>query len=110
MLAFNLTPSKCILLPKKISKIYQTFCVPFGEIKMVIYDNRQESPTKGVINEIILNDTANYSLLSMPSNLWYSFKSTSKYFSLLANIIDEPHTPSESINLPLINTDIPYEW
>lgn len=92
------------------SLVHQHFCVPFGEIKIVIYDNRENSPTKGLFDEFILNDTNNYNLLSMPPNLWYSFKCLSENFSLLANIIDQLHKPEESKNLPILTNEIPYVW
>lgn len=89
---------------------HQNFCVPFGEIKLVVFDDRTNSVTRGVIEEIVLNDSDNYFLLSMPSGLWYSFKGIAEKTSLLANIIDHPHDNSESENLPLLNKIIPYSW
>lgn len=92
------------------TKIYQNFCVPYGAIKFVVYDDRENSPTKGVIQEVILDNHLNYFLLSMPPGLWYSFKCISKESSIISNIIDMPHTPDESKSIPLINKEIPYEW
>ena len=91
-------------------RIHQNFCVPYGKVKMVIYDDRENSKYKGCIDEIILDDSQNYCLLSMPPLLWYSFKSESENFSILSNIASEKHDPNESISLPLINNKIPYEW
>ena len=91
-------------------KVSQNFCVPFGTVKIVVFDDREDSSTKGLIEEIILDDQSNYKLLSMPPGLWYSFKCESKGFALLANIIDQTHTPEESINLPLNSKQVPYEW
>ena len=95
---------------KKHKVINQNFCVPHGIIKIVIYDNRKDSVTKGIIQEIILDNNLNYKLLSMPPDLWYSFKGVGNDYSLLANIIDNPHTNEESENLPLFTKLIPYEW
>lgn len=95
----------------KLHKIIsQNFCVPYGKVRIVIYDDRVDSSTKGVVNEITLDDNENYNLLSMVPGLWYSFKCESRGFALLANIIDMPHTPDESVNLPLGTLSIPYEW
>ncbi|NDP28060.1 MAG: dTDP-4-dehydrorhamnose 3,5-epimerase [Flavobacterium sp.] len=91
-------------------RLCQNFCVPIGAVKIVVYDDRDESPTKGELDEIILNDSNNYCLLSMPAGLWYSFKCISEDFALLANIIDQLHDPLESITLPLENNIIQYEW
>lgn len=95
---------------KKHKLINQNFCVPHGVIKLVIYDDRNDSVTKGVIQEIILDNSSNYKLLSMPPDLWYSFKGVGNDYSLLANIIDVPHSKDESENLPLNTKVIPYEW
>jgi dTDP-4-dehydrorhamnose 3,5-epimerase len=92
------------------TKIYQNFCVPHGAIKFVVFDNRENSITKGVIQEIILDNHLNYSLLSMPPELWYSFKCISKEASIISNIIDVPHTSDESKTMSIINNEIPYEW
>lgn len=95
---------------KMHNQIHQNFCVPFGVVKIVVFDNREDSKTKGEIDEIILDGDSSYCLLSMPPKLWYSFKCISEHPSLLANIIDQPHNAIESITLPLINNTIPYEW
>lgn len=91
-------------------RVHQNFCVPFGTVMIVVYDNRETSPTFGAIDEIILNDNEEYQLLSMPPCLWYSFKCISNSHSLLSNIVNEVHDPLESKSLPLNNHDIPYEW
>ena len=91
-------------------KVFQNFCVPFGEIKIVVYDCRINSKTYGGIDEIILDDCKNYNLLMMPPNLWYSFKCISNFSSILANIIDSPYEILESINIPISSDLIPYNW
>ena len=91
-------------------RVSQNFCVPYGKVRMVIYDDRVGSSTKGLVNEIVLDDNENYNLLNMVPGLWYSFKCESKGFALLSNIIDIPHTPEESVTLPLRTLNIPYEW
>lgn len=95
---------------KKHNIIDQNFCVPHGKIKFVIYDNRKNSVTRGNVQEFILDNNENYFLLSLPSNLWYSFKGIGKEYSLLANIINFPHSKEEAENLPLDTKEIPYDW
>lgn len=88
----------------------QNFCVPYGAVKIIVFDNRLNSSTRGVIQEIILNDFDNYFLLSMPAGLWYSFKCISNEAAILANIINIIHSPTEALSLPLETKEIPYEW
>ncbi|MHA8076049.1 dTDP-4-dehydrorhamnose 3,5-epimerase family protein [Aquirufa sp. TARAVU-A1A] len=95
---------------KKHNNIHQHFCVPVGAVKIVIYDNRENSPTNGHFNEIVLDELNNYVRLSIPPGLWYSFKCISESFALLANIIDTPHDPNESEVLPLETNKINYLW
>ena len=102
--------SKIIKGWKLHNRIHQNICVPFGEVKIVVYDDRLHSTSRGALMEIILNDTNNYQLLSIPPGLWYSFKCLSEKFAILANIIDQAHDASESENLPLKSNNIPYEW
>lgn len=91
-------------------KIHQNFCVPFGSVRIVMYDGRENSPSFGLFSEIVLDDSQHYALLSLPPGIWYSFKCISKDFALLSNIIDSAHEPAESETLPLINNTIPYDW
>lgn len=88
----------------------QNLCVPYGSVKIVVYDNRKKSNTYGVIDEIYLDNNENYFLLTMPSNLWYSFKCISEKFSIIANIIDNHHSINETIIEPLNSKNIPYVW
>jgi dTDP-4-dehydrorhamnose 3,5-epimerase len=92
------------------SQIHQNFCVPHGAIKFVVFDRRDNSPSKGIIQEVILDNQENYNLLSMPCGLWYSFKCISLESSLISNIIDMPHSPEESRVLPINTNEIPYVW
>ncbi|SDW85505.1 dTDP-4-dehydrorhamnose 3,5-epimerase [Hydrobacter penzbergensis] len=91
-------------------EIHQHFCVPFGRIKLIAYDCRIDSPSYGAIQEIIIDDRENYQMISMRPEIWYSFQALSEPFALLANIINKPHDPAESLNLPLDNKEIPYVW
>ena len=88
----------------------QNLCVPVGYVKVVIYDNRNDSPTK---NNIMIIDTGrenNYSLIKIPKNLWYGFKNLSNKISVISNITDIPHNKKESISLEYKSELIPYKW
>ena len=49
------------------------YAVPFGNIKLVIYDGREESATYGKIQEIFLG-ADNYNLVVIPAMVWNGFK------------------------------------
>ena len=88
----------------------QNFCVPFGQLKLVLFDNRENSQTKGLINEIILDDSKNYKRVTIPKNIWYSFKCLSESYCLLLNISNIEHDPFESKTLDINSTKIPHSW
>ena len=88
----------------------QNFCVPYGILKVVLVDKRTESPTYGLVDEIILNDTDQYFRLTIPSKIWYSFRSLSEDYTILTNLINIEHNPAEAENRPLMCSEIEYQW
>ena len=95
---------------KSHKEMKQNFCVPYGKLKLVLFDNRINSTSKGVIDEIILSDDKNYMRVTIPENIWYSFKCLSDDFCLLLNIANIKHRKNESIQMNLDNNIIPYTW
>jgi dTDP-4-dehydrorhamnose 3,5-epimerase len=81
--------------------------VPVGKIRFVIYDDRNESPTKGIFEEIVLSPE-NYQRLTIPPHVWLGFQGLEKELNLLLNIGDITHDPLEAENLE-INT-FKYDW
>jgi len=87
------------------------FCVPNGTAKIVVYDQRQDSPTKGLINEFIIGEN-NMVLLKIPGECWHGFKALGMKPTLLVNfsnkLYDYEH-PNEE-RLPPDTNKIPYDW
>ena len=81
----------------------------FGRIKLVIYDERETSLTKGTLMEIFLGPD-NYSLAVIPPGVWNGFKGMSKPYAIVANCCTRPHDPALSTRLDPFNNHIPYEW
>jgi dTDP-4-dehydrorhamnose 3,5-epimerase len=81
----------------------------FGRIKLVLYDERESSPTKGTIVEVYLGPD-NYSLVVVPSDVWNGFKGMSEPYAIIANCCTHPHDPSRSTRLDPFNNHIPYNW
>lgn len=90
-------------------KMTQYFAVPVGKIKLVIYDDREKSSTKGEICELELGEES-YCLVKIPPMLWYGFKGISNTSSLIANCADIPHDPDEIKRADPSDTTIPYIW
>ena len=91
---------------KKHTKMNMNLIVPVGEIKFVFYDDRDKK-SEPKINEVTIGQS-NYKRLTIPPNIYVSFKGISKNTNLILNIADMEHDPNESINIDL--SDISYEW
>lgn len=94
---------------KKHLKMTQYFAVPVGKIKLVIYDDRDNSSTKGQIYELELGEE-NYCLVKIPPMLWYGFKGISSIPALIANCADIPHDPNEIKTADPSDLTFPYVW
>lgn len=95
---------------KRHKLMTQHFAAPVGQIRLVIYDSRHQSPTKGEIADLVIGRPDNYDLIIIPPLLWYGFKGISAGPSLLANCADLVHDPEESENMALDDLDISINW
>ena len=53
------------------------YAVPHGSIKMVLYDDRDGSRTKGEVQEIFLGEQ-NHVLVQVPARVWNGFSGVSR--------------------------------
>jgi dTDP-4-dehydrorhamnose 3,5-epimerase len=83
--------------------------VPSGLIKLVLYDDRNASNTKGKIQEIVFGE-GNYCLVTVPPKVWSGFKSIGDSMAMLANCATLPHSPEECKRCNLDDESIPYDW
>ncbi len=81
----------------------------FGRIKLVLYDEREGSPTKESLMEIFLGSD-NYSLVVIPPEVWNGFKGMSEPYAMVANCCTHPHDPSRSTRMDPFDNHIPYDW
>jgi dTDP-4-dehydrorhamnose 3,5-epimerase len=80
-----------------------------GRIKLVLFDDRDGSPTNGELMEIFLGPD-NYSLIQIPPGVWNGFKGLGSETAIVANCSTHPHDPSRSIRLDPFDNDLPYDW
>lgn len=85
------------------------YAVISGMIKLVLYDLREDSPTKGEIQEFFIGED-NYVLVKIPPKIWNGFKGIGAKLAILANCATIPHRPDEIERLDPVNNDIPYDW
>ncbi len=85
------------------------YAVIKGRIQLVLYDDREDSPTRNTLQEIFTGED-NYGLITIPPNIWNGFKAIGMEPALVANCATEPHDPSEIVRLEPFTDNIPYDW
>lgn len=82
-----------------------------GMIKLVLYDLREGSPTKGEINEFFIGEH-NPILIQIPAYVFHGFKGISETESVVINCPTEPYNYEEpdEFRVDPHNKDIPYNW
>ena len=85
------------------------YAVVVGRIKLVLYDEREESPTKGKLQEIFGGED-NYCLITVPPKVWNGFKGLGVEPAIVANCATEPYDPSEIVRSDPFSDRIPYDW
>ena len=85
------------------------YAVIKGRIKLVLYDDREDSPTRNTLQEILTGED-NYGLITIPPKIWNGFKAIGMEPALVANCATEPHDPSEIVRLEPFTDSIPYDW
>ena len=82
-----------------------------GMLKLVLYDARDGSPTKGEVNEFFVGEH-NPLLVQIPNGVYHGWMCISETEAIAVNIPTEPYNrenPDEHRLHPHEN-DIPYEW
>jgi dTDP-4-dehydrorhamnose 3,5-epimerase len=90
-------------------KMTLNYAIPEGMIKLVLYDDRHESKTKGEIMELFIGEL-NYELVTIPPNVWNGFKCIGTKPALVANCSTEPYDPKEIERMDPLGSKIPYDW
>ncbi|MBC7545732.1 MAG: dTDP-4-dehydrorhamnose 3,5-epimerase family protein [Candidatus Sericytochromatia bacterium] len=82
-----------------------------GMAKVVLYDGREDSPTKGLINEFFMG-IQNPILVKIPPLVMHGFKGVSADQALIVNHPTKPYRYSEpdEFRLPWDSPSIPYDW
>ena len=95
---------------KRHSAQSQNLAVPVGRIRMVIFDGREASSSRGFVQVLELGRPDAYMRLQIPPGLWYGFSCISNVPALMVNCADLPHDPNESERRCIDDSRIPYRW
>lgn len=80
-----------------------------GRIKLALYDDREDSPTRGSLMEIYLGSDF-HALAQIPPGVWSGWKAMSEPIAMIANCSTHAHDPSLSSRLDPFDNHIPYRW
>jgi dTDP-4-dehydrorhamnose 3,5-epimerase len=106
---FSCANSGSIKAWKLHKEIILNLAVVHGSLKLVVFDDRQQSPTKGNIQEVFLSPES-YSLVTVPPLIWSGFQALGSEMAIVANCASLPHDPAEVERKPPFDPAIPYDW
>lgn len=87
----------------------QNIAVPYGKIRLVLFDGREESSTHGMIQELEVGGD-NYNLVTIPPKLWYGFQGLTDPSALIANCASQWFEEEEVERCEVEESDIPFSW
>ena len=91
------------------TKMTLNYAVVSGMIKLVLYDARNDSSTKGELQELYIGED-DYALVKIPPGIYNGFKGIGVKPAIVANCSDIPHDPEEIQRTDPFYNDIPYDW
>ena len=91
-------------------KLILNYICIYNMIKVVLYDMRENSPTKGTIQEVFMGDD-NYVLLHIPPGIANASTVISGEYAIFCNVASMPHDPNIKYKrIEPLSGEIPYEW
>jgi dTDP-4-dehydrorhamnose 3,5-epimerase len=90
---------------------WDNFVCVRGAMKVALYDGREDSPTKGVVNEFVIGER-NSNLIQIPPLVYHGFKCVSTEEALIVNVPTEmyQYNQPDEYRLPADTAEIPYDW
>jgi dTDP-4-dehydrorhamnose 3,5-epimerase len=82
-----------------------------GTVKVVLYDDREGSPTRGMLNELYFSEQ-NRGNLVIPSNVWHAVQNVGTTDALFVNCPTKPynHEDPDKWALPKDSDKVPYRF
>ena len=90
-------------------KMELNYAVVCGNIKLVLYDDRKDSPTYKELQEIFVGED-NYVLVKIPPHVVNGFKGIGNERAIVANCSDIAHDPGEIERFDPFDKRIGYTW
>jgi dTDP-4-dehydrorhamnose 3,5-epimerase len=88
-----------------------TFCVLRGMAKVVLYDAREQSATRGEVNEFFLGELQP-ARLRIPAGVYHGFKNIGTELCLVLNLPDQlyDYNDPDECRLAPHGGEVPYDW
>ena len=82
-----------------------------GEMEVTLYDDREDSPTRGMLVQVYLTEF-DRRLMNIPAGLWHADRNVGSKDVLLVNFPTQPfdHENPDKYRLPLDTDRIPYRF
>lgn len=87
------------------------YCIMFGEMLVVLYDDREDSPTKGLVSEVVLSEY-DRAVMNIPIGVWHADQNIGDRDAVCANFPTMPynHADPDKYRLPIDTDRIPYTF
>ncbi|HVV70337.1 MAG TPA: dTDP-4-dehydrorhamnose 3,5-epimerase [Verrucomicrobiae bacterium] len=87
------------------------YLVLFGELEVVMYDTREDSPTRGMLAKVMLTEW-NRRLMNIPAGVWHANHNPGSKDAVTINFPTQPydHANPDKYRLPLDTDQIPYKF
>ena len=87
------------------------FCCVQGRIKMALYDARDDSSTKGEVNEFYLS-LNEPKVVHIPKMVYHGFKCVSQEEAMVINVVTQPYNDKnpDELRVDAFDNDINFDW
>lgn len=87
------------------------FCCVRGMMRLVLFDDREGSPTRGEVNEYVMGQ---HRLLAVriPPEVWHGFQCIGAEEAMVVNVVSRPYDPvdPDEYRIDPHDNDIPFDW
>ena len=92
-------------------KQWDHFVCVHGMMKLVLYDSREGSPTKGLTNEFYMS-VSSPTLLKIPAGVQHGFKAVGNQDAMILNVPTNTydHAHPDELRRPFDDPEIGYDW
>ena len=93
------------------NKQFDSFTCVSGKMRLALYDAREDSPTKGSIEEFEIS-LDNPMVVQIPPGVYHGFKCISIEEAVVINTVTEPynHSQPDELRIDEYDNEIDYDW